>query len=63
MSQAKHEPSEEESSFPLADTDSEDEDRITEINEDGTKKEDKDLELVKGIPSFWLTIFQVNIQA
>jgi len=60
ITDAKHEPSEEESAFPLADTDSEDEDRITEINEDGSKKEDKDLDLVKGIPSFWLTIFQTE---
>ena len=30
--------------------------RFTEINEDGSKKTDEDL---KGMPSFWLTIFQV----
>ena len=79
--QGKHEPTDEEAVFPLADTDSEDEDRFdhriklvdkffmnillwidigrnrfTEINEDGSKKADEDL---KGMPSFWLTIFQV----
>ena len=87
--QGKHEPTDEESVFPLADTDSEDEDRLvvmrddgdshrtqrsmflcslkslykrlfpprfTELNEDGSKKPEEE---VKGMPSFWLTIFQV----
>ena len=84
--QGKHEPTDEEAVFPLADTDSEDEDRsvvietvtghqdrcscvasrvflkdffsprFTELNEDGSKKPEEE---VKGMPSFWLTIFQV----
>ena len=32
--------------------------RFTEINEDGSKNAEEDL---KGMPSFWLTIFQVLI--
>ena len=39
----------------MADTDSEDEEKITEVNDAGEKVEED----VKGIPSFWLTIFQV----
>ena len=30
--------------------------RFTELNEDGSKKPEEE---VKGMPSFWLTIFQV----
>ena len=33
--------------------------RFTEINEDGSKKVEEDL---KGMPSFWLTIFQVLLK-
>jgi len=57
ITDGNHEPTDEEAVFPLADTDSEDEDRFTEINEDGSKKTDEDL---KGMPSFWLTIFQTE---
>jgi len=57
ITDGKHEPTDEESVFPLADTDSEDEDRFTELNEDGSKKPEEE---VKGMPSFWLTIFQTE---
>jgi len=60
ITDGKHEPTDEESVFPLADTDSEDEEKITEVNEDGTPKEDEEDKNVKGIPSFWLTIFQTE---
>jgi len=56
ITDGQHEPSEEEATFALADTDSEDEDKITEVNDEGEKVEED----VKGIASFWLTIFQTE---
>jgi len=59
ITDGKHEPTDTEAEFPLADTDTEDEERITELNEDGSKKVNEDDEQ-KGIPSFWITIFQTE---
>jgi len=60
ITDGNHEPTDVEAEFPLADTDSEDEDKITELNEDGSKKEEGTEKELKGVPSFWLTIFQTE---
>lgn len=58
VTDGKHEPTDQEAAFALADTDSEDEERITEVNDDGSKKDV--VADTSGIPSFWLTIFQTE---